>query len=166
MRQNTWLRAIIQILRCSDMVGCFCMAVQMCCFCRQCVPKQRPPDRRPATLCVTAMNRYELGALLLANPVANLKRSSSSSFLTSRKFALTSRHLRLGLLPTHSMYCTYVRVYRVYTRIWPNHHCIYAKTRAYTACVHCLQIACKLPVTLGSLAHFQVVLGKNRPDCG
>ena len=35
------------------------------------------------------MNRYELGALLLANSVANLKRSS-----TSRKFALTSRHLQ------------------------------------------------------------------------
>ena len=32
----------------------------------------------------------------------------------------------VGLLPTDSVYCTYVRVHCVYTRIWPNHHCTYA----------------------------------------
>ena len=53
-------------------------------------------------------------------------------------------------------------VYRVYVCMWSIYDYVYAKTRAYTARVHCLQIA----LILGSLAHFQVVLGKNRPHCG
>ena len=145
-------------------------AVSSCCSGRSCSLCMTQPA---SSLSVTMQPCWQLtgrthacsttGKLSVV-PASVAALGSRPTYVHTLALHLTNLHyVQVGLLPMHSVHGMYVRVYCVYARMWSIYHCIYAKTRAYTAYVHCLQIA----LILGSLAHFQVVLGlANWPHCG